>query len=522
MSGPLQAVVSQVLDYLPRLGAGGALLLVAWVVAAVARRLLVRGLEASGLDERLSAEAGMKPISQSLGNVVYWLVILLVLPAVLGALQVQGILAPAQAMVGEILATLPNVLAATIIGLVGWGLAVIVRNLVTNLLAGAGADRVGENAGLGGTMPLSRLVGLVLYVLVLVPALIAALNALQIAAITAPATEMLNGVMQAIPNVFAAAVILVTAYLVSRLVANLVSEVLGGAGFDRLPAKIGISEALRGDTTPSELVGRVIVFFVMLFATVEAANRLGFVRMADLVSTFIQFGSAVLLGSVMIAVGFWLSTLAHEAIVRVYGDRSIAIANVARFAILGLVIAMGLRQMGLAEDIVNLAFGLTLGAVAVAVALSFGLGGREAAGRQMEHWLSRWRGEALPPRRPADLLRGDMLVERSSPCWDDHGQALNGAKETSEMARALKRAMATGAVVAVFAAGYVCGSVGGRSADAQVGELGGAVMKKAGESGGVLGSAAKLGTAITDMQQEVDGLQKNLQLLKEIKSALGG
>ena len=398
VSGPLQGIVGQVFEYLPRLGAGGALLLVAWIVATVARKLLVRALEASGLDERLSAEAGMKPISRSLGNVVYWLVILLLLPAVLGALQVQGILAPAQAMVSEILGMLPNVLAAAIIGLVGWGLAVIVRNLVTNLLAGTGADRVGEDAGLRGTMPLSRLVGLVLYVLVLVPALIAALNALQIAAITAPATEMLNGVMQAIPNVFAAAVILVTAYVVSRLVAKLVSEVLGGTGFDRLPAKLGFADAVDEKTTPSELVGRVLVFFVMLFATVEAANRIGFTRMADLVSTFIQFGGAVLLGSVMIAVGFWLSNLAHEAILRVYGDRSMAIANIARFAILGLVIAMGLREMGLAEDIVNLAFGLTLGSVAVAVALSFGLGGREAAGRQMEHWLSRLRGEAMPPR----------------------------------------------------------------------------------------------------------------------------
>ena len=47
--------------------------------------------------------------------------------------------------------------------------------------------------------------------------------------------------------------------------------------------------------------------------------------------------------------------------------------------------------MGIADDIVNLAFGLTLGSVAIAVALSFGLGGREAAGRQMEFWLSKLR-----------------------------------------------------------------------------------------------------------------------------------
>ena len=108
---------------------------------------------------------------------------------------------------------------------------------------------------------------------------------------------------------------------------------------------------------------------------------------------FIQFGSQVLLGGVIIAVGFWLSNLAYAAIVRLHGAESGALASIARFAIVGLILAMGLRAMGLADDIVNLAFGLTLGAIAVAVALSFGLGGREAAGRQMEYWLSRFRGE---------------------------------------------------------------------------------------------------------------------------------
>jgi hypothetical protein len=400
VSGPLQALVAEVFDYLPHLGAGAALLFIAWIVATIARTLLTRGLKASGLDERLAAEAGVRPVSQSLGDVVYWLVILLLLPAVLGALQLQGMLGPVQAMVNDILGTLPNVLAATVIGLVGWGVAIIVRNLVTNLLAGTGADRLGEDAGLRGTMPLSRLVGLVLYIFVLVPALIAALNTLKIDAVTAPATEMLNAVMRAIPNVFAAAAILLLAYLVSRLVASLLSEVLDGMGFNRLPARLGIAQAFTKDATPSRLAGQVLVFFVMLFAAVEAANRLGFTRMADLVSAFIQFGSQVLLGSAIIVVGFWLSNLAHEGIMRVYGSTALAVANLTRFAILGLVIAMGLRQMGLAEDIVNLAFGLTLGAVAVAVALSFGLGGREAAGRQLEHWFSRLRGEAVPAERP--------------------------------------------------------------------------------------------------------------------------
>ncbi len=119
----------------------------------------------------------------------------------------------------------------------------------------------------------------------------------------------------------------------------------------------------------------------------------GFSQVSGLVSMFIEFAGEVLLGTMIIAVGFWLSNLAHAAISRIYGEGSAAIANIARFAILGIVLAMGLRAMGLADDIVNLAFGLTLGGMAFAFALAFGLGGREAAGRQLEHWFSRLRGD---------------------------------------------------------------------------------------------------------------------------------
>jgi len=123
----------------------------------------------------------------------------------------------------------------------------------------------------------------------------------------------------------------------------------------------------------------------------EAANRLGFALFADLTATFIEFGGQVLLGILIIAVGFWLSRLAADAIRGLAGTHAEFLAGLARFAILGFVFAMGLRAMGIADDIINLAFGLTLGGVAVALALSFGLGGREAAGRQMEHWLARMR-----------------------------------------------------------------------------------------------------------------------------------
>ena len=87
-------------------------------------------------------------------------------------------------------------------------------------------------------------------------------------------------------------------------------------------------------------------------------------------------------------VGFWLSTLAFDSLSKV-GKKTDFLAALVRYAILGLVLAMGLRAMGIADDIVNLTFGLILGAIAVAfaLALAFGIGGRSAAGRQLEQWF---------------------------------------------------------------------------------------------------------------------------------------
>lgn len=88
--------------------------------------------------------------------------------------------------------------------------------------------------------------------------------------------------------------------------------------------------------------------------------------------------------------------------------------------------------------------------------------------------------------------------------------------------KTFRRTLRVGIVAAVFGAGFLCGSVTQRSADAQLKELGEATMKQAGESGGALGSVVQLGTAIVDLQQHVDGLQKNIDVLKKVKSSLGG
>jgi len=398
LSSPFASMLSDIVGYLPHLLAGIVLTLVAWLVASLLRGTLIRALAAIKVDERLSEQAGMAPMSRSAGNVLFWLVLLLFLPAVLGAFKLAGTLGPVQAMLTEALAVLPNVLAAAVIGFVGYLVARVLRGLVTNLLAAAGVDSVSRKVGLEDTVKLSRLAGTLVFLLVLVPSLIAALDALRIEAVSRPATLMLAKLLDAVPHILAAAVILLLTWYVARFAAALLARLLESAGFDALPERLGLTHLLAAGTRPSQVAQWAVMFFAMLFALVEAASQIGFTQVRDVFTTFIGFAGDVLLGAMILAVGFWLANLAHRALDRAAGEASRGLAGVARWAILGLVMAMGLRAMGIANEIVELAFGLTLGAVAVAVALAFGLGGREAAGKLAGHWLQRWtsRGDGPP------------------------------------------------------------------------------------------------------------------------------
>jgi mechanosensitive ion channel-like protein len=391
ISNPFAQLVTQIIGYAPRLVAGTILVLVAWLVAMLIQALVNKALAATSLDEKISAEAGMEPMSKTVSNVLFWLVILLFVPSILAAFELRGLLEPVQSMLGKLLDMVPNIFGAAVIGFVGWLVAKVMRGLVTNLLAAAGADKMGSNIGLADAVKLSRLAGTIVFILVFVPTLIAALDALKVEAISRPATDMLQRLLAAVPNLVAAALILVVTWYVAKFAADVLARLLSGMGLDTVPERLGMSTVFSGTFKPSVLVRWLALFFAMLFATVEAANRLEFTQVRDLVSVFIKFGGEILLGGSILVIGFWLAGLAYDTIARAVGHGRTGIATLARVAILGLVIAMGLRAMGIADDIVNLAFGLTFGAVAVAIALSFGLGGREAAGRQMEHWLSQLR-----------------------------------------------------------------------------------------------------------------------------------
>lgn len=407
-SQPLNRFLNQIGEFLPKLLAVGILVGAAWVLASIVRMITIRGLDALRIDERLNPPEdnvpglGSMSLSQTIGNALYWFIFLLFLVPVLDTLGLQLALQPIQNMVTQILAILPNIFAAILIGTVGWFAANVIRRIVTNLLASTGVDHIGSRFGLSttaGVQSLSTIIGTIVYILFLIPVAIATLNALQIQAISLPAIAMLQQVLNALPLIFTAGAILTVAYFFARFIADLVTSILTSIGFNNIFSVLGLP-SLRTETTttttgevrlpprtPSEIAGIITLVGIMLFATVAAVDILRIPALTSLVNGILIVMGRILAGLVVFGIGLFLANFAFSIITSTGSSQARILGQVARIAIITLVSAMALQQIGVAPDIVNLAFGLLLGAIAVAIALAFGLGGRDVARTQMQEWL---------------------------------------------------------------------------------------------------------------------------------------
>ena len=421
MTEPLNKMLNQIFTYLPKLVSAAVLLLVAWIVGSLLRRVVTGVLSRANIEQRLAEPAGLEAatesvLPQTIGNVVYWLTFLVLLPAVLDALGLQGLLQPVQQMMAKVIGFLPNLFAAALIMLIGWLGARIVQQVVTNLLEATGINNFGRRVGLAtglGIESLSGLAGTLSYAVILILAVIAALESLNFEAISNPASSMLEGALAAVPSILVAAGILLIGYLVARLVARVVDDVLRQIGFNTLLQRLGIAEVTFAEerspsiaeatsaedrppsTTdatfalnrpPSQLAGYIAMMAVLLFSAIEATAQLGFQDLAGmLVKLTLLFGKIVL-GAVIFGFGLYLASVFGRIASRRGGAYGSILGSIVRVAIVALALFMGLREMGIANEIITLAFGLILGSAAVAAAIAFGMGGRDLAKKHMEQW----------------------------------------------------------------------------------------------------------------------------------------
>jgi hypothetical protein len=396
ITNPLNAMLSQILEFLPRLLAAAGVFLIFWLIAKVVRKILMSVLVSTNVDQKLSSKVDTTSekmaVSKSISETAYWLILFFSLPIVLNTLALTSILGPVNLMFSQLLTYIPNIFSAAVILIVGWFIAKLIYKIVSNLLASAGINTLAAKMNMEQALApkkLSDILGYVVYVLILIPVLVSALDALKLDSIAVPATAMLNQILHMIPLIFGALVILAIAIFIAKFTKGLVTNLLRSVGFDKILSAIGFgNREVPEASMPSALVGNLVFIIVILFASIEAFNAIGLENISLLLNQIIFIGGQILMGLVIIAIGMMLANAAGNAIAAMSSTNSRMLAVIAKAAIIILTFAMGLNQMGLADEIINLAFGLLFGAIAVAVALAFGLGCKDIAAEETKKLVS--------------------------------------------------------------------------------------------------------------------------------------
>lgn len=386
---PLNILLESVFSYIPRLVAPLVLFFIAWVVATTLKFMILKISEKLKLEDKIKSleetPHSDNKISATFAEIVYWLVFVLFLPVVLDSLALKGLLGPINTMVEKLLSFLPNLFAAVAIILIGWVLAKVIQKITINFLKSIGINALADKVGISkitGNYKFSDILGTTVYIVLLIPIAIAGLSALKINSITEPASLMLGTVLDLIPSIFAAIGILLIAYIAGKFLCELLSNFLKELGFDNILVKLGISVQLQDDkTSPSAVASYASLFSIMLFATIEAFNVIGLVRVADILNQFTYFLGSVAFGLLVFAIGLYLANLVANIIKKSTSTHATVLSVICRIAIITLSGSMALEQIAIADNIITTAFGLVLAGLALAFGLAFGLGGREEAAK---------------------------------------------------------------------------------------------------------------------------------------------
>lgn len=410
-AGPIQGLVDTVMQALPLIGKAVLILAVAVIAGMILRKVVTKALDIAKVDKRFAAldapeqaEAGddaelAKPFSQTAGQVVFWLVVILGLAGAFDALQIDVISAPLTNAINTMLALLPAVGIAALIGVGGWVLGKIARTVATRALESLGLDKLVAKVkldGLFGSSSPSKIVGWLVMAFIMVQATIAAVDRLGLETLSAPMTDMMGQFWALLPAFLLSILFVVVGVFVGRLLRGIVQKTLEGIGFDKLMDKLGFGRiAEREDdlAKPSGLVGFVVQATVILLAVVQGFNNLGLDSWAGYVDSFLVFAvTRVAVALVIVGVGFTIGNYVRDMIeARQRGEQPaegesgeapgpVWMAEFARYTVLVFAFTMAVHQLGVAEDFVLLSFALLFGALCLAGALAFGLGSRELAG----------------------------------------------------------------------------------------------------------------------------------------------
>lgn len=221
---PLKNVLDKIMGSIPNILKAGLILFLAWIIAKVVRNILTGVLTASKVDERLGLEES-KPITNGVGAIAFFGIILMMLPNALSALGMEEISKPISDMVNQILQYAPLVFGGIALFAIGYLLANIVGTVIGNLLKSIGADSLPSKLGykgddLIGGKSFSSIIGLVVQATILVVLSAQAIKVMKLDFIS----ELAEGIVPGYFNLLVAAIILCVAFFVANLVGQLIKN----------------------------------------------------------------------------------------------------------------------------------------------------------------------------------------------------------------------------------------------------------------------------------------------------------
>ncbi|MGL4947263.1 MAG: mechanosensitive ion channel, partial [Cetobacterium sp.] len=277
---------------------------------------------------------------------------------------------------------IPSLIGAFLVLVVGWFIASKLRDILKGVIESFKLD---DKLSVDGKVlfegKLSSIISNIVYILILIPVFSASLNYLGLEVIISPVISMLNVLFNYIPNLIGVALIITIALYFGKIIENIITNVLTGLKFDSYLEKAGLKIK---ENNYSKLVGKISKVLILYFAIIQSIEILNLGSLQNLSLKLTILLGDIFLGIVIVAIGIVVANYVNKIVINTSLENKNQIALVSKVAIIVFVGAMGLGQMGIANEIINLAFGFTVGAIAIAFAVAFGIGGKDLAKEKLQ------------------------------------------------------------------------------------------------------------------------------------------
>jgi len=195
-----------------------------------------------------------------------------------------------------------------------------------------------------------------------------------------PLQNALSTFLSYLPQLIGAIVILIIGYIVAKVLQAVVGRVLQAIGFDGWMEKGGIKQFFdRAETnqTPHSILGQLVFWFVFIIALTMAADALGIPQVSAILGQLIAYIPSIIAAILILILAALLANFVSGIVRGATGSG--LLASVAQYAIIVYAVFAAITELGIAVELTAPTFLIVLGAVALAAAIAFGLGGREVA-----------------------------------------------------------------------------------------------------------------------------------------------